>query len=295
MARSESNFRRLVRGLPTPRNFYHGASLPWRGLPKEVLLFWRQKPLLLPHLDIHHRFVLILAMEGCGGVIVDKKLYQLGPDKGILIFPFQRHYYTRLTGENILWLFVGFEFEEPNALATLRNRRIQVSGAEWELVAKMTSAFHESLRKNEAAAHSVSLWLSLLLLNLKRFTSRSVRADWSMTRLQQIIQKMTQHVESNWNRPLRLEAIARAVAISKSHLQRICHQALGVSLGQFIRHVRMNRACALLHSSGQNITEIAIACGFSSVFAFSRAFKSETGRSPLKYRQQFRLRSPKKS
>lgn len=287
MSDTHAHLRRLAQGLPVPDNFYRGASLPWTGLPKDVLLFWRQS-LGKRHADIHHRFVLILALDGQGTVVVDEKLHQLGPGKALLVFPFQRHYYADVAHRSIAWLFVGFEFDDPAPLAVLRDRVFPVEKTDDPLLVELVSAFHGALRNEEAGTHAVSLWLSLLLIRLKGRTRRIAKATWAMTHLQATIQRVAHYVAHNVNRPMRLDAIAQAAGISKSHLQRLCRQTMAVSLGQYVRHARMNEACSRLHSSEANVTEIAAACGFSSVYAFSRAFRTEIGLSPLKYRRQFR-------
>ena len=50
--------------------------------------------------------------------------------------------------------------------------------------------------------------------------------------------------------------------------------------------MRMHRAKELLISDENlNIGEIAIECGYDSVYAFSRAFKNMVGMSPNKFRK----------
>jgi len=57
-----------------------------------------------------------------------------------------------------------------------------------------------------------------------------------------------------------------------------------VSLGAYMRESRLSVAASMLVSTDQSSVErIAKACGFVSIFAFSRAFKKAMGHSPRAY------------
>jgi transcriptional regulator GlxA family with amidase domain len=61
-----------------------------------------------------------------------------------------------------------------------------------------------------------------------------------------------------------------------------------VSIGRHLRRLRLERACGLLRLGPQRVSEIAEQCGFSSIYSFSRAFRTTYGVSPLVYRHRGR-------
>jgi AraC-like DNA-binding protein len=61
-----------------------------------------------------------------------------------------------------------------------------------------------------------------------------------------------------------------------------------VTAGQYITKTRIDAACELLRSTGQQIVDIAIECGFYDQSAFSRQFKATTGLTPSRYRAQMK-------
>ena len=79
--------------------------------------------------------------------------------------------------------------------------------------------------------------------------------------------------------------MARSLGISPSHLRARFRASCGVSLGRHLRRLRLEKACGLLRLSQNRVTEIADLCGFSSIYSFSRAFRSAYGVSPMAYRQ----------
>ena len=54
----------------------------------------------------------------------------------------------------------------------------------------------------------------------------------------------------------------------------------GMSIVEFLRHIRLDNAERLLKSGKYNVSEVMYMVGFSSLSYFSRAFKKEFGRLP---------------
>ena len=276
-----------IRELPEPENYFTGHSLDWAGIPQKVLLFSRCRPIDKEPPRVHHRFILVLALEGEGGVMVNERVSMLHPGQGVLIFPFQGHYYTRFRGSRMTWLFVSFELGNVEPLASLRDVLFQWGPAEEELIWKLVEAFRSARRSKTVPRSTLSLWTGLLLMAVQsRIVKRTARAAYSF-RHQRTIETMTRHVFQNLKQPIHIRDLAQVTAISASHLQAICRQVLAVGLGEFIRNIRVQRACELLHSSDLNVSQVGEACGFSSLYAFSRTFKQSLRQSPLKYRRSF--------
>ena len=77
-----------------------------------------------------------------------------------------------------------------------------------------------------------------------------------------------------------VEALAEALAQSRSTLHRRLRQLTGQSPTAFIREVRLAHAAALLRERLGTISEVAYAVGFRSVSHFSQAFRAQHGAAP---------------
>ena len=89
------------------------------------------------------------------------------------------------------------------------------------------------------------------------------------------------HVTANLAEPLKLEDVARAACFSPYHFHRIFRALMGETLATFVKRVRLERAVHLLsHRPDATLTEIALACGFSSSSDFSRSFRRHYGVPP---------------
>ena len=88
------------------------------------------------------------------------------------------------------------------------------------------------------------------------------------------INRAIDHVIRNLAESLKLEDVARVACFSPFHFHRIFRSLVGETLAQFVKRVRLERALYLLsHREGSTLTEIALACGFSSSSDFSRSFR----------------------
>src|SRR5687768_4453063 len=105
------------------------------------------------------------------------------------------------------------------------------------------------------------------------------------------VNRAIDYVTRNLDQPLRLEEVARAACFSSYHFHRIFRSLMGETLAAFVKRVRLERAIYLLsHRNGASLTDIALACGFSSSSDFSRSFRGQYGMPPSRFDvEQFRL------
>jgi len=89
------------------------------------------------------------------------------------------------------------------------------------------------------------------------------------------------YVVSHLSDPLRLEDVSRAALLSPFHFHRVFRALVGMTLADFIKRLRLEKALSLMaHSRQSSLTKIALACGFSSSSDFSRCFKQHFGAPP---------------
>jgi AraC family transcriptional regulator len=89
---------------------------------------------------------------------------------------------------------------------------------------------------------------------------------------------------------LNLAVIAQSVHIHPMHLAREFRRHYGCSVGEYIRKLRIEFACAELIRTQAPLIEIALASGFFDQSHFTRVFKQVVGFSPATYRAAFRAR-----
>lgn len=97
----------------------------------------------------------------------------------------------------------------------------------------------------------------------------------------EFLQRLIQVVEANLdNEAMDAEAFARAVFISRSQLHRKINALTGMSLSEFVRNHRLDRAKEMLSKREGSISEIAWRTGFPNSKYFSTCFKERFGVTP---------------
>jgi len=91
-------------------------------------------------------------------------------------------------------------------------------------------------------------------------------------------------IEQNLHRRIRLEELARVVALQSAYFCHLFSGAIGQSPIDFINRKRIERAQFLLLGEKMTLKETAAEVGFSDVYYFSRMFKKIAGISPAHYR-----------
>lgn len=101
-------------------------------------------------------------------------------------------------------------------------------------------------------------------------------------RLLAAMEKMT----GNIARPVAMGEIAASAGLSERQLERLFLSKLGVSPSAHYMKIRLRAAREMLIGSTERLEAIAVACGFSSLGHFSRAFKALYGESPSVVRRK---------
>jgi AraC-like DNA-binding protein len=97
------------------------------------------------------------------------------------------------------------------------------------------------------------------------------------------VDKVISILRQNLADPPELERIGRQVGCSPFHLSRTFSKEIGMTIPQYLRKIRMERAAELLESGKYNVTEAAMEVGYSSLSHFSQAFCQTMGRCPGLY------------
>ena len=118
-----------------------------------------------------------------------------------------------------------------------------------------------------------------LLTHLHQHVSESIAPARGM--LPQAVEYIHRHIAEN----IGIEQVCTAVHVSKYHFCRQFKKATGLTVMEYILKTRVMMARSMLSKPGLSVGEVSERCGFSSPAYFSRAFRRETGFSPLGYRQ----------
>lgn len=98
------------------------------------------------------------------------------------------------------------------------------------------------------------------------------------------ISEVQRYIRSHLDEPLNRRVLAVVAGFSVPHLHRVFAQATGESISRYVRRVRLERAGLKLRAGAVDITQIALAAGYSNHSNFARAFRKQYGMSPSAFR-----------
>ncbi len=94
------------------------------------------------------------------------------------------------------------------------------------------------------------------------------------------------HLETNYEKPINLDDLAKKSGMSKRSFLRTFRAATDYTPIAYLIQLRINRAINLLRGTSDSVTEIAFKVGFSDSNYFTRQFRKIAGVSPRAYRRQ---------
>lgn len=97
------------------------------------------------------------------------------------------------------------------------------------------------------------------------------------------VEQVRRLLREQLSEPPTLDELGRKVGCSAFYLSRCFSQEAGMTIPQYLRQIRIERAAELLLSGKFNVTEAALEVGYSSMSHFSRAFCETTGYCPALY------------
>lgn len=170
---------------------------------------------------------------------------------------------------------------KPAAEASRVGRSHRLTSAQLEIV--------RSLQRPPVLAAAQSVWYRGKALELAAAFLYDPPADAELfchrqhhvasERVRRVIELLRGQVAE----PLSLEFLAKKVGCSQFYLSRTFSRETGLTIAQYLRKLRMEKAAELLRSGKYNVTEAALEVGYSSLSHFSHTFHQTYGCCPGLY------------
>lgn len=105
------------------------------------------------------------------------------------------------------------------------------------------------------------------------------------------LRDIQQFIQENPGKDLRVEALARRVAMSPRHFARVFRAEVGQTPARYVEAVRVESARRHLEDSDEPLERVARVCGFGSSLTMKRSFLRQIHVGPAEYRGRFRRRA----
>lgn len=125
-----------------------------------------------------------------------------------------------------------------------------------------------------------------LVLELLAACERSVPRTATLPGSRRWLGRVEALLLDRFHEALTLDEIAADSHVSADHLSREFRKHFGVTVGEYVRQLRLDFACAQLANGRQSLSAIAEAAGFADQSHFTRVFRRRMGLTPGAYRAQ---------
>lgn len=103
-----------------------------------------------------------------------------------------------------------------------------------------------------------------------------------------IMEQVKRYIDKNYMNKISVSELARLFNINYSYFSTIFKQEAGMTMTEYLRNVRIEKACSMLKDSRINTEFVAHAVGFTDVMHFYKIFKRTTGFTPTEYRNSLK-------
>ncbi|MBO0420379.1 helix-turn-helix transcriptional regulator [Vagococcus fluvialis] len=98
--------------------------------------------------------------------------------------------------------------------------------------------------------------------------------------------EIVDYINHNYREELTLDFLAETFFMSKYYLAHSFKEQVGLTIGNYLREIRLIHSHILVEKTMRSMTDIASDMGFSNVRSFSEGFKQKYGVTPTTYRQE---------
>lgn len=238
------------------------------------------------HLHYHEHFELCVIAAGSGRFYANNLVYPVKEGDLFISKPGERHRGISNDDSPLQMYYFGFN---PGRFSNLQTSFYQVStnhvtGSSGTSLIPLCRAMitEAQLEKPYHTAVIQGMFLQLLAQALRIFHENDSTPNIQHG-ISEPIRATLEHISHN---PVTsVDELADKTHMSRSHLARLFRKEVGVSVGEYVRTIRLDQAKYLLKESDSPISTIAEELGFASIHSFSSFFKRYAGKSPSEYRK----------
>jgi AraC-like DNA-binding protein len=174
-------------------------------------------------------------------------------------------------------------------LQTIAPESPVASDQQFQLVANSVARLVETARRElgrdqEAAKASLVTASHILQAEIERCSGASGPAAGGLAAWQLL--RVRAYIDSNLHRTIHIRDLSAVARRSPAHFSRKFKLAVGESPHAFVVRRRLERACHLMMTSAEPLSEIALSVGFSDQAHLCRLFRQAFGQSPAKWRRE---------
>lgn len=239
---------------------------------------------------------------------VDDENYALLPGHLTITRPWQQHRVgaPHVEASHLTWLILDVGVRRPNQTwrwpswlvltprecARLTRLLSQNEQPVWKADGLVAHCFEQIARIVDQSQQQFDRTRMVLYVNellmaiLDLFNSRDVPLEESLTGTERNVELFLRELRQYCTDPWTLDTMAEQVGLKRSQFTNYCRQLTNRTPMEYLAHARVDAAKQLLMDKPDlSVTQVAMACGFSTSQYFATTFRKITGLTPREYRE----------
>ena len=251
------------------------------GLGSNHFLFERNTNHYFP-LHMHRCYEMVLMLEGEMTLEIDKTRHRLTAGDLVLVKPYRIHSYETEAGKSGTCLLCVFSDDLIAAISGKMNKYRLRS----EVLHDVPSLYRELFLQMQTQTDVASIKGFLYTLCALFYRELDQTAEDTFAGSLKLLSHIFVFIENNVDKPCTLHDLSEELRYNESYLSRIFYKHTGISYSDYVRNIKIDRACYLLRNTDENIFSIAQKCGYTAHSSFNRSFKQIKGITPHEYRAE---------
>ena len=237
-------------------------------------------------LHLHDYFELEIVLSGKGTQNLNGSVYPLEAGTVYFLTPIDFHAVEPTDALELVNVAFAQDLLPPHLQSCFLNRREDLIFSSLQQAQSMDTLVSR-LEEECSIDDSFSLdarkeLLALLMYPIARSINRETELPHPDS---QRLQEAMRHLFRHFREDISLNDLAQRCGYTPNHFSRIFHESCGLRFVDFLNRLRLNYARTQLLTTDLSVNHIARSSGFGSPSNFFRAFRKETGISPLEFRK----------
>ena len=240
------------------------------SLDENEFIIWKSKHINFPT-HIHRSFEYFKQISGTTEILIGKQKYLLKSGESVLIFPLQPHSYTLIEdGEVQLSIF------SPEMVSSFYKMNKNKIPADNKFICTLSDGIAlDNIFHKKAVAYFIC----------GEFEKGREYIDDVNSHGEQLFVSLLMFADNNFHTRCLLRDAASELGYDYAYISKAFKNKMGMSFRQYVNVLRIIESKQLLKSNAQSIEEVSEACGFTSLRAFDREFRAQTGMTPSDYKK----------
>ncbi|MDR6549094.1 AraC family transcriptional regulator [Paenibacillus qinlingensis] len=241
---------------------------------------WRTAPL--------EDYDLWCALAGKGTMRINGIAYPIQKGACFLVHPGDQPEADQDPENRLTVVFIHFTVEQEAApyKDELLPERVIYLEEVYELEQLLNQVLETKFKKDEWTAQEFDCLMKQMLMKLYRSRKQAQGLPTSSVskKQRQVVSQVMRRIQEDNGRSRPYEELAQLVGLTPGYLSKLFKQVTGISVKEYITHIRLQRAQYLLSQTSMNVSQVSETLGYSSIFLFSKQFKQHYGLPPSHFK-----------